>query len=62
MQPVSSIADGYHHLAGTCVQDKYEYTKDTIRINRQVVRMVGTDPTQPHPTHFDPKNGASKFF
>jgi hypothetical protein len=23
---------------------------------------VGTDPTQPHPTHFDPKNGASKFF
>jgi hypothetical protein len=49
-------------LAGTRVQDKYEYTKDTVRIYRQVVRKVGTDPTQPHPTHFDPENGASKFF
>jgi len=49
-------------LAGTRVQDKYEYIKDTVRIYRQVVRKVGIDPTQPHPTHFDLENGASKFF
>jgi len=62
MQLVSSTAGGYHHLAGTRVQDKYEYIKDTVRIYRQVVRKVGIDPTQPHPTHFDLENGASKFF
>jgi hypothetical protein len=38
MQLVNSTAGGYHHLAGTCVQDKYEDTKDTVRIYRQVVR------------------------
>jgi hypothetical protein len=29
---------------------------------KKTYKKVGTDPTQPHPTHFDPKNGASKFF
>lgn len=62
MQLVSSIANGYHHVAGTCVQDKHEYTKDTVRIYRQVARKVSIDPTQPHLTHFDPENGAHKFF
>jgi len=62
MQLVNSIAGGYHHLAGTRVQDKYEYTKDRVRIYRQDVRKVSTDPTEPHPTHFDPENGVHTFF
>jgi hypothetical protein len=65
MQLVSSSAGGYHHFSGTCslcVQDKNEYTKDMVQLLKQVVRKVRTDPTKPHPTHFDPENRASMFF